>query len=355
MEIQDSRAIPLPAPMAPRLRTAPRGQRERGLPPVGILGTGGYAPERVLSNGDLERMVATSDEWIQTRTGMRERRIGGSGQATSDLAAAAGRQAMQRAGLLPEELELILVATVTPDHVCPPTACLVQQKLGAVNAAGFDVQAACSSFMNALQTGHALVGSGSYRNALVIGADMLSTITDYQDRESCILFGDGAGAVVLGQGGGGELLDHVMGIDGSGADLIKMPAGGSRLPASHATVEARQHFLRMEGRKVFKFAVARIAAVVEQILDRNGLGLADLDLLIPHQANLRILEAAAERLGLPMGRVVVNIERFGNTSSASVPLALDQAVQEGRLRRGQLACLVAFGGGLSWGASLLRW
>ena len=340
----------------PRELSRPTAPPPRGLRRVGILGTGASVPDRVLSNADLERMVATSDEWIRTRTGMRERRIAAPGQATSDLAAAAARQALSQCGMRPEQVELIVVATVTPDHICPPTATLVQHKLGCTRAAGFDLSAACSGFMNALWVAHQMVATGSVQNAVVVGADLLSRITDYQDRESCILFGDGAGAVVLGPDPkGGELLDHLVGIDGSGADLIVVPAGGSARPASEETVRARLHFLELEGRKVFKFAVAKMCEVVTSILARNGLELSDLDLLVPHQANLRILEAAAQRLGFPMQQMVVNVDRFGNTSSASVPMAFDEVVRDGRLARGKLACLVAFGGGLSWGASLVRW
>lgn len=329
-----------------------RGARRR----VGILGTGSHVPDRVLTNGDLERLVDTSDEWIVTRTGMRERRIGAPGQATSDFATEAARRALQCSGVAADDLQLIVVATVTPDHICPPTACLLQHRLGASRAAGFDLSAACSGFVNGLATAHGLLAAGVHDRALVVGADMLSTITDYQDRESCILFGDAAGAVVLGpEPDGGELLDHLTGIDGSGADLIQVPAGGSRRPASTATVLQRQHFLTLQGRKVFRFAVEKMCEVVSEICARNGMEVGDLDLLIPHQANLRILEAAAARLGLAMDRVFVNVDRYGNTSSASVPLALDQAVREGRLRRGYHACLVAFGGGLTWGATLLRW
>lgn len=348
--------------ITPGLGASPElGATFRTLRRVGILGIGSYAPDRVLTNHDLEQMVDTSDEWIATRTGMRERRIAAPGQATSDLSVEAARRALAGSGIAPEDVELIVVATVTPDHLFPPTACLVQTRLGAQRAAGFDLSAACSGFVNALSVAHSLVGSGAYDNALVIGAEMLSAITDYEDRESCILFGDGAGAVVLGPDPHGrdpaspELLDHAFGMDGSGADLIAMQAGGSRFPASSRTVDERLHYLRMQGRKVYRFAVQKMAEVVEEIAARNGHTVEDIDLLVPHQANLRILEAVGERLGMRMDRVFVNIERYGNTSSASIPLALDQAVAEQRVRSGDLVCLVTFGGGLTWGASLLRW
>ncbi len=329
---------------------------DRRLRRVAILGTGACVPERVLANQDLERIVETSNEWIVTRTGMRERRIAGQHEATSDLAAEAGRRALQASDLAADQLEFIVVATVTPDEICPPTACHVQAQLGAHRAAGFDLSAACSGFMNALTTAHHLVAAGSYRNALVIGADLLSSITDYTDRETCVLFGDGAGAVVIGeQLTGGQLLDHTLGIDGRGADLIKVPAGGSRRPTSSETIRQREHYLTLQGRKVFKFAVQKMVEVVTDIAKRNDISVDDINLLVPHQANLRILEAAGARLGIGCDRMVINVDRFGNTSSASVPIALDEAARTGRLSRGDLVCLVAFGGGLSWGATLLRW
>ena len=329
-------------------------QRPR-LRPVSVLGTGAGLPRRTLTNADLERMVNTTDEWILARTGIRERRLV-DGEATSDLAIAAAQQALHAAEVAAADVELILVATLTPDEICPPTACRVQAALGAGRAAGFDLSAACSGFMNALMTGHRLVAAGAFANCLVIGADVMSAITDYQQRELCVLFGDAAGAVLLGEPrGGGLLLDHVVGIDGSGAELIVAPAGGSRRPASAATVAGREHFLRMNGKEVFKFAVQKMPAVIDELLARNGFAIDDLALLVPHQANLRILEAGAKRLGLPLERVMVNVDRYGNTASGSVPLALDEAVRTGRIRRGDLVAMVSFGGGLSWAGSLLRW
>ena len=325
------------------------------LRPVAVLGTGAGVPARALTNADLERMVDTTDDWIVTRTGIRERRIV-DGQATSDLANAAAWQALRAAGVEAAQVELILVATVTPDEVCPPVACRVQAAIGAHRAAGFDIAAACSGFMNALMTGHRLVAAGAFANCLVIGADVMSSITDYKQRELCVLFGDAAGALFLGEPcGGGAILDHVVGLDGRGADIICAPAGGSRRPASVETVARREHFLQMNGKEVFKFAAQKMPEVVEELLVRNGLGIDDLDLLVPHQANLRILEAGATRLGLPMERVMVNVDRYGNTASGSIPLALDEAARGGRIRRGDLVGLVSFGGGLSWAASLIRW
>ncbi len=343
-------------PAEPLVIPTRSSRRRRRLRRVGILGTGADAPKRVLSNADLEKLVDTSDEWIRTRTGMRERRIVEPGQANSDLSIAAGRRALERAGLAASDLQLIVVATVTPDTICPPTACYVQHGLGATGAAGFDISVACSGFVNGLLTAESLLASGAFDNALVIGADVLSTITDYQHRDTCVLFGDGAGAVVLGvDTDRGEILDTLVGIDGSRAEMIHVRAGGSRHPASAETVAARDHFLRLDGRKVFKFAVSKICEVVDEILGRNGLSIEDLDMLVPHQANLRIIEAAATKLGLGPDRVAVNIQCYGNTSSASIPLALDEFARGGELQPGQLVCMVAFGGGLSWGATLVRW
>jgi len=323
---------------------------------VRVLGVGSYAPEKRLRNAQFEGMVATTDEWIVARTGIRERRIIAPGQATSDLAIEAGRRALDEAGMEAGDVQLIVVATATPDRVTPSTASYVQRGLGAGAGAGFDLNAACSGFVHALMTGHHLVAGGAFENALVIGADALSSITDYEDRESCVLFGDGAGAMVIGVGSGsGEILDHIVGMDGAGADLIMVPAGGSREPASHATVDRRAHYLTMQGRKVFRFAVEKICELVVQMTERHGLSLDDIGLLIPHQANQRILEAATRTLGIDPRKVIMNVDRYGNTSNASIPLALDQAVRDGRMEPGLLVLLVAFGGGLTWGATLLRW
>lgn len=345
----------LPQKDLPRVVRRPSEDRPR-LRKVGILGTGSHAPERVLNNEELSRIVDTSDAWISERTGMQERRIASDEEATSDLAIAAARPALDQAGLDPADVELIVVATATPDTLFPATACRVQHAIGATRAAGFDLAAACAGFVNALMTADAMIAAGRYRNALVIGAEKLSSITDYTDRNTCVLFGDGAGAVVLGADtDGATLLDHVIRIDGEGLDLIDLPAGGSRLPATSQTVADRQHYLQLEGKKVFRFAVKVIHESVTEVLERNGFTIEDLDLLIPHQANLRIIEAANARLGIDPERCAVNIERYGNTSAASIPILLDELSREGRLKRGQLVCLVAFGAGLSWGASLLRW
>ncbi len=359
-----TKAIPRPSPTLARPKSLSRQsglnrkQHEpaKMLKRVGILGTGTGLPDRVLTNRDLEGMVQTSDDWIIARTGIRERRLVAPGQAASDLAYEAAQRALETSRLAVRDLELIIIATVTPDHICPPTACILQDKLGATKAAGFDISAACSGFVNGLMVGHNMLATGAYKNALVVGVDILSSITDYQDRGSCILFGDGAGAVVLTQDPQEhELLDHMVGLDGSGAKLIQVRAGGSRRPASQEKVANREHFLELEGPKVFRFAVNKVRELVGEITERNGLSVSDIDLFIPHQANLRIIEAAVDKLGLSMDRVVINVERYGNTSSASVPLALDEAVRAGRLNSGDLVCMAAFGGGLSWGANLMRW
>jgi 3-oxoacyl-[acyl-carrier-protein] synthase-3 len=351
--------MPLPADSRAAVRkpsrqlTPPTAPRVR---PVGIVGLGSYAPDEVLTNADLEKLVDTSDAWIQTRTGIRERRRAGSGQATSDLAIAAAGPALAAAGLAADAVELIVVATATPDQITPSTASHVQRGLGATRAAGFDLNAACSGFVTALATAGAMVASGGFGNALVIGADVLTSITDYEERESCVLFGDAAGAVVLAPSKDkGELLDHILGQDGRQAELIQVVAGGSRRPSTAETVAARQHYLRMQGREVFRFAVGKLTELVETIVARNGLELDDVKLLVPHQANRRILDASARALGFGPERVMVNVDRYGNTSNASIPLALDEAVQAGRLQSGDYVVLVAFGGGLTWGASLVRW
>lgn len=336
-------------------RHAVRSRAHKSSRHVGILGLGFHTPDHVLSNAALEEMVETTDQWILDRTGMRERRIADENTATSDLAAAAARAALADAKIGAREIDLILVATATPDQVCPSTAAFVQDKIGARHAAGFDIGAACSGFLHALMTGHQFIVSGAYRHVLVIGAEKLSSITDYQDRNSCILFGDGAGAVVLGGEGGSEVLGHDIGLDGSGAQMITVPAGGSRRPASAVTVANRQHFLTLNGREVFRFAVAKFGEEIEKITANHGFTVDDLDWIVPHQANHRILEAAARKLRVPMDKVVSNVEHYGNTSSASIPIALTEATRDGRIKPGDLVALVAFGGGLTWGASLIRW
>lgn len=337
-------------------RAAPALPSGRVRCPIGVLGLGAYVPARVLSNADLERLVDTSDEWIRTRTGIQERHVAGASEATSDLAVQAARRALESAGMEAGELELIVLATATPDSPVPSTVCHVQRKLGAEQATGFDLGAGCTGFVVALMTAHGLVAGGGFRNALVLGAEVLTSITDYTARDTCVLLGDGAGAMlVAAEGGGPTLIDHVTGLDGGGAELIQVAAGGSRRPASAQTVERGEHYLTMRGREVYRFAVSKVPELVREILRRNGLTLDDVDLIVPHQANLRILEGVSRDLGVGLERFAINIDRFGNTSAASIPIALEEASRCGRIARGDHVVLVAFGAGLTWGASLLTW
>src|SRR5581483_1458075 len=322
---------------------------------ISALGT--YVPPRVLTNADLEKMVETNDQWIVERTGIRERHLVDKGVGTSDLAVEAARRCLASRGIQPTEVEAIIVATVTPDMLFPSAACLVQNKLGATGAWGFDLSAACSGFPYALQVGAKLVESGAHKKVLVIGADVMSSIIDYTDRSTCILFGDGAGAVLLEPCEEGEigLVDFWHEIDGSGAVSLNMPAGGSLLPASHETVDKRQHFVYQDGQSVYKFAVRKMAEAAEKVLERNGVSGADLGCFIPHQANKRIIESTAHRLGMPMECVILNIDRYGNTTAGTIPLAMDTAIQEGRLKKGDLVLLASVGAGFTVGATLLRW
>jgi 3-oxoacyl-[acyl-carrier-protein] synthase III len=316
-----------------------------------------YVPPRLLTNADLEKLVETSNDWIMQRTGIRERHIVDPGVATSDLAKEAALKAIERAGLTPKDIDLIIVGTVTPDMLFPSTACLVQDKIGATRAWGFDLSAACSAFTYSLTVGSQMVETGAARNALVIGADVMSSIIDYTDRSTCVLFGDGAGAVVVGRTSDDELgiLDFEHEVDGSGGPALCMPAGGSAMPASHDTVDQRLHYVKQEGQTVFKFAVTKTGDVCARLLARNKLRAADIDLFVSHQANRRIIMSAAERLGLPSEKVVINIERFGNTTAATIPLALNDAVCEGRLKRGDRVLLASVGAGFTVGAILMRW
>lgn len=324
--------------------------------PVGIVGLGSYLPERVLTNLDLERMVETNDEWIRTRSGIRERRIAADDQATSDLGVEAARRALADARLAPTDLDLILVATISPDMIFPATANIVQHRIGAEGVPGFDLSAGCSGFVYGLTIGSQFVATGLYRHVMVIGADALSRHMDWTDRTTCVLFGDGAGAVILGpvpQGRG--FLSYALGGDGGGAGLLRIDAGGSRKPATAETVAHREHYIKMAGSEVFKFGVRAMADGTLEALRKAGLGPEDVDLLVPHQANIRIMDAAARRLEIPMERVVSDVERCGNTSAASVPLALDRARREGRVKDGALLAFVGFGAGLTWAAATLRW
>ncbi len=328
----------------------------KGLRPVGILATGRYTPEKVLTNADLEKMVDTSDEWIVTRTGIRERRISAPEQASSDLAFEAAKRALAKANISAEELDMIIVATVTPDTMFPSTACILQDKLGAKKASALDISAACTGFLYGITTAAQFIGNGFYRYVLVVGVETLSKITDYTDRNTCVLFGDGAGAAVLGPVEEGlGFLAFDLGADGSGGPLLCQPAGGSRIPASAESVEKRLHYISMTGSEVFKFAVRVMNSATETVLEKAGITKEQIDLLVPHQANLRIIDAAIKRFGLSEDKVAINLDRYGNMSSASIPVALDEAVEEGRLKRGDNVILVGFGGGLTWGAAMLKW
>lgn len=321
-----------------------------------ITGVGSYVPERILSNAELEKMVDTTDEWITTRTGIRERRIAGPEEATSDLAAQAARQAMAFAGIAPEAIDLIIVATITPDMPFPSVACLVQDKIGATRAAAFDLQAACSGFIYALEVGQQFIMSHTYDTVLVIGAEKLSSIIDWTDRNTCVLFGDGAGAAVLqNRPRSHGLITACMGADGSKAGLLCMPGGGSRIPASPDSIASRLHFLRMDGRETFKNAVVAMCTAAEEALARCELTIDRIRCIIPHQANRRIIDAVATRLGASPDRVFVNVDRYGNTSAASVAIALDEAVRSGQIHRGDLLLLLVFGAGLTWGAAVIEW
>lgn len=323
-----------------------------------ITALGAYVPPRVLSNADLEKMVDTSDEWILTRTGISERHMVSPGTATSDMALEAARRCLAERGIGPDQIEVILVATVTPDMLFPSTACIVQEKLGAPKCWGFDVLAACSGFLYAFTTGAQLIASGAHQRVLVIGADTMSSIIDYQDRATCVLFGDGAGAVLLERAAPGEdcgLIDYLNQIEGFGGCSLYMPAGGSRLPASAATVAGRMHYVHQEGGAVFKYAVRKMYEICVQVLERNGLTAADVDCLIPHQANRRIIDATRERLGMDPAKVLINIQRYGNTTAGTIPLAMADARAAGLLKPGSLALLAAVGAGYTAGAALLRW
>jgi len=314
-------------------------------------------PPRLLTNADLERLVETTDEWILQRTGIRERHIVDAGVATSDLAAKAASEAIRRAGLTPADIDFIVVGTTTPDMMFPSTACLVQTKIGAPHAWGFDLGAACSGFTYALTTAAQLVSAGGSRHALVIGADVMSSIIDYTDRTTCVLFGDGAGAVVVEASDDDNIgiIDFENFVDGSGGDALCMPAGGSLRPASKETVEERLHYVKQDGATVFKFAVRNTEEAARRILDRNGIKPCEIDLFVSHQANRRIIMSATEKLGIPPGKVVINIERFGNTTAGTIPLALNDAVEQKRLKRGDLLLLASVGAGFTVGTVLMRW
>ncbi len=321
-----------------------------------ITSLGTYVPPRLLTNADLEKMVETTDQWIMERVGIRQRHVVDKGVATSDLAVKAAECALQKRGLKPTDIEAIIVGTVTPDMLFPSTACLVQNKLGAKGAWGFDVSAACSAFVYALQCGAQYVSTGSHQKVLVIGADVMSSIIDYTDRATCIIFGDGAGAVVLEPAAEGEgIIDFMHEVDGSGGVALNMPAGGSLHPATLETVEKRMHFVHQDGQAVFKFAVRKMAEVSEKILAQNGFKGSDVDCFIAHQANRRIINATADRVGLDPNKVIINIDEYGNTTAGTIPLAMQTAIDQGKLKKGDLVLLAAVGAGFTVGATLLRW
>ncbi len=325
--------------------------------PAKITGVASYVPPRLLTNAELEKMVETSDEWIRERTGIRERHIVDNGVAASHLATEAARKLLAQTNTPPEEIEMIIVASVTPDMMFPATACLVQDRLGAKKAWGFDLSGACAGFVYALTVGAQFVGSGSHKKVLVIGSDVMTSIIDFTDRATCVLFGDGAGAVLLEPANDDRegILDFMHDVDGSGGGFLYMPGGGSLHRASHETVEKRMHYVHQEGQQVFKYAVRRMAEVAAQLLERNGFTASDLKLVIPHQANERIIRAMMDRLGLDDSKVIINITKYGNTTAGTIPLGMSDALEEGRLLKGDLVLLIAVGAGFTTGGVLLRW
>jgi len=323
---------------------------------VGFLGMGCYVPEKVITNYDLEKLVDTNNDWIVDRTGIKERHIAAPEDATSDLAVRAANLAIADAGLTPDDIDLVIVATETPDTKFPSTACLVQDKIGAKHAAAFDLSAGCSGFVYGAAVASQLIASGLYKHVLVVGAETLSRIMNWKDRNTCVLFGDGAGAAVLGKVEDGYgILAIDLGADGSGGPHLSMPAGGSRKPASHETVDACEHFIHMDGNDVFKFAIKIMARTALHVLEKAGLKKDDIDLLVPHQANIRIIDSAAKRLKLSKDKIMINVEKYGNTSAASIPIALCEARAEGRLKKDENVLLVGFGAGLTWASVLVKW
>ncbi|MFH1037967.1 MAG: beta-ketoacyl-ACP synthase III [PVC group bacterium] len=323
---------------------------------IGIAGTGFYVPEKVLTNADLEKMVDTSNEWILARTGINERRIAAPGETAASMAEQASRQALKSAGLKPEQLDLIILGTFTPDAPLPAAACLLQARLGNTTAACFDISAACCGFIYALELAQKLLRGGRYRHALVAASEVLSVMTDWEDRNTCVLFGDGAGAAVLSKGAAnGEIVDCYIGADGAYSSLLQVEAGGSACPITHQILDQRRQYIRMEGNKVFKLAVSSMVSAARRVLSQAGLTPQDVDWLLPHQANLRIMKAVAKGLKIPEERVYINVDRYGNMSGATVPVGLAEMDHNGVLKRGDLLLMVAFGGGLTWAASLVRW
>lgn len=326
-------------------------------PSVILSGVGASAPANIVTNDDLSKTLDTSDEWIRTRSGIAERRIAKAGENASDYGAEAARIAIERAGLTPDDIDLVITATMSPDQMFPATACYIQDKLGLRPVPAFDLSAACSGFLYALETGSSMLKCGNYRHVLIIGAEKMSSVLDWEDRGTCVLFGDGAGAAVLSKTDTPDtgVLGNLLGADGSRAGLLYMPAGGSAKPASADTLAAREHGLRMNGKEIFKIAVRYMAQTCRDLLEQKGLSTDDIACVVPHQANIRILEALAKNLGLPMDKFIINMDKYGNTSAASIPIALEQALQEKRIKSGDLVLMAAFGGGLTWAASVIKW
>ncbi len=323
---------------------------------AGIIGIGSHVPEKVLTNFEIEKIVDTSDEWIVSRTGIKKRRIADENTATSDLSTMAAKKAMECAGVQPEEIDLIIVATVTPDMAFPATACIVQKNIGATKAAAFDLEAGCSGFIYAMAVGKNFIETGMYKRVLVIGAETISKILDWKDRNTCVLFGDGAGAVVLGEVSPEEgILSSYLGADGSGGESLNLPAGGSRIPLTVENIHDRMHYLKMSGSEVFKFAVRAMGDAAKKAVELANLPVEDIDYIVPHQANIRIIEASAKRLKMPMEKVYVNLHEYGNMSAASIPVALDEAYKKEKIKKGDKVILVGFGAGLTWGSSLIKW
>jgi len=323
---------------------------------IEIKGTGFYVPEKILTNFDLEKIVDTTDEWVKTRTGIEERRIADDKEAASDLAAKAGAKALENANINPKDIDLLILATHFPDHYFPSTACITQHKLGLENAVCFDLSAACSGSIYSLFVAESLMKNSNYDTAMIIGTEIFSRTVDWKDRNTCVLFDDEVGAIIIKKGlKGKNIISFDFGSDDTGADLLKIPAGGSRLPTTYRTVDQRQHFIKMEGKKVYKFANKMMVDSVIKALDKVDLTKKDIDLLIPHQANIRILKAVAKKLHLPLKKIMINLGKYGNTSAASIPIALDEAITQEKIKKGDIVVLTAFGAGLTWGAIVIRW
>ena len=321
-----------------------------------ITSTAHYVPEKILTNVDIEKLVETSDEWIQDRTGIKQRHIVSDEEASSDLSTHVAKSLLEKRGIKPEEIDIIIVGTVTPDHLTPSTAAIIQNNISATNAWAFDLSAACSGFLYGLETGSKFIESGKYKKVMVIGVDTMTSILDFKDRETCIIFGDGAGGVILEPSNSNDgIISSILKTDGSGASSLNVYAGGSRKPASKETIAKREHFIRQDGKKVFKYAVKRMADVSKEILTKNGLNGSDLKLFIPHQANKRIIDATGERCGIPKDRVLINIDKYANTTAGTIPIALNEAVENNLINNGDYILLSAFGSGFTWGSILIKW